>query len=102
MEPHSIKVYKAREEELSKLAFHQKEYSLKSTQAAFFESAADRTSNPKQATADMATMTEDLRLAAEQLTRVRRERLREQYKAEMDHWQRELAKLGLTIDPDRR
>jgi hypothetical protein len=43
-------------------------------------------------------MEEDLKLAAEQLVKVRRERLREQYVTEMAVWQRELAFRGVTIE----
>lgn len=43
-------------------------------------------------------MAEDLRVAAEQLLRLRRERLREVYATEMAAWQRELAAKGLTVE----
>lgn len=48
--------------------------------------------------ATVCSMAEDLMLAAAQLTKVRRERLRELYHAEMTQYQKELAAKGLTIE----
>jgi len=62
---------------------------------------AEAHTNPKEAERERARMAEDLALAAEQLTRVRRERLRGQYAEEMAGWQRELVAKGLAIEAKR-
>lgn len=102
MEPQSIRNYKAREELAQRHASEARVSGRTALQASWAEALADKTGNAKQETADNATMDEDLRLAASQLTRVRRERLREQYLAEMAAWQRALGERGLAFDPDRR
>lgn len=70
---------------------------LTTLQAAWGEAVGERRINPKDAERERERMDEDLRLAAEQLTKVRRERLREQYHSEMEGWQRELCARGLSI-----
>jgi len=67
-------------------------------QATWFEADSLKRTNPRERERQERSMAEDLRVAAEQLLRLRRERLREVYAAEMAAWQRELAAKGLTIE----
>lgn len=76
-------------------------YSLDATRARWNEGVAEARTNPKEAERERERMEEDLKLAAEQLTKVRRERLREQYAEEMAAWQRELMAKGLAIESKR-
>ncbi len=65
------------------------------------ESHGLRKSNPKEAEAEQSTLTQDLKVLNETLVRVRRERIRELYTAEMTALQAELAAKGLTIETKR-
>lgn len=72
-------------------------HSLTALRSKWFEAQSLKISNPREKEKELAAMDDDVRLAAEQLTRVRRERLREQYVSEMAAWQKELAALGLAL-----
>lgn len=64
----------------------------------WFEGQDLKKSNPKEVEREKATVEADLRVASEQLVKVRRERIRQLYAAETAQFQMELAAKGLTID----
>ncbi len=65
------------------------------------EAQSLKKSNPKMREAETSMMTADLKELSNTLVRVRRERLRELYTAEMATLQAELASRGLTIETKR-
>lgn len=98
VEPHNIQRYKAREDELFRASEDKRSEGLTSVRAQWFEADAlgGRGHGADAIKAEKERM-EDLRIAAEQLIKVRRERIRELYRVEMEGWQRELAAKGLAL-----
>jgi len=98
VEPHNIRRMKAREQELFERAVDKREEGMTAVRAEWFSAAAEKgSSSSKDALKEEKERMEDLRIAAEQLTKARRERLRELYRSEMEQWQRELAAKGLAL-----
>lgn len=96
VEPFNIRKLKATEQRYAALETAARRDALDTVRAEWF-SAERAGPNPKEEAQAAASMADDLRIAAEQLTRARRERLRELYASEMAQWQRELAAKGLAI-----
>jgi hypothetical protein len=99
VEPHNIQRYKAREDELFRAHEGKRVEGLQAVRAAWYEADAfgGKAGGGADAIKEEKERMEDLRIAAEQLVKVRRERLRELYKAEMEAWQAELAAKGLAL-----
>lgn len=100
MEPHNIRRMKAREQELFERAVDKRNEGITAVRAEWFSAALERGSaggSGKDAIKEEKERAEDLKIAAEQLTKTRRERLRELYRTEMAQWQRELASKGLAV-----
>lgn len=97
VEPFNIRALKAREQDLFARAEDRRSYARTSAQATWHEAQSLQLRNSREEARQRSAMVDDLRVAAERLTDVRRERLRELYHAEMQAWQAELAARGLTI-----
>ena len=98
-DPANIRLRTAREEFLGVAAQNVHEMRKSTAVATWHAAKQDRpAASARDAEAAAAVIEGDLKPAAQQLTTVRRERLRTLYAAEMKGWQDELAARGLIIE----
>lgn len=100
-EPYNIRRYKQQSEEQHRREEAVRNQNLEASRTSWYDKANRQLPNPKDIERSAEVMEKDLKLAAEQLAKARRERLRELYNAEMAGWQAELGAKGLAIEVRR-